>query len=97
MFYVLFTLLYVHSRFAIIVMGKRELVFLLSLFSWCLMIFMRLFLAALWVCLQFVIVVFPRHIHYFLLFAFGIINSPGIVFSVLFDNWTIFWMLSRCW
>ena len=30
------TLLYVHSSFAIILMGKRELVTLLSLSSWCL-------------------------------------------------------------
>ena len=30
------TLLYVHSSFAIILMGKRELVALLSLSSWCL-------------------------------------------------------------
>ena len=32
------TLLYVHSSFAIILMGKRELVALLSLSSWCLVI-----------------------------------------------------------
>ena len=30
------TLLYVHSSFAIILMGKRELVAMLSLSSWCL-------------------------------------------------------------
>ena len=30
------TLLYVHSRVAIILMGKRELVALLNLSSWCL-------------------------------------------------------------
>ena len=30
------TLLYVHSSFAIILMGKRELVALLSLSFWCL-------------------------------------------------------------
>ena len=30
------TLLYVHSSIAIILMGKRELVALLSLSSWCL-------------------------------------------------------------
>ena len=41
-------------------MGKRELVALLSLSSWCLVI-VWLFLAVLWVCLQFVIVVFPDH------------------------------------
>ena len=49
-------ILYVHSNFAIILMGKRELVALLSLSSWCLVIDMWLFLAVPWVCLQFVIV-----------------------------------------
>ena len=38
------TLLYVPSSFAIILMGKRELVDLLSLSSWCLVIVARLFL-----------------------------------------------------
>ena len=59
------TLLYVHSSFAIILMGKRKLVALLSLSSWCLMVVVWLFLAVPWVCLQFVIVVFPDHTHYF--------------------------------
>ena len=40
-------------------MGKRELVALLGLFSWCLVIVVWLFLAVPWVCLRFVIVVFP--------------------------------------
>ena len=53
------TLLYVHSSFAIILMGKRELVSLLSLSSWCLMIVGWLFLDVPWVCLQVMIVVFP--------------------------------------
>ena len=57
-------LLYVHSSFAIILMGKRELVaFLLSLSSWCLIIVVRLFLSVPWVCPQFLIVVFPDHTH----------------------------------
>ena len=55
------TLLYVHSSFAIILMGKRELVALLKLSSWCLVIVAWLFLAVPWVCLQFVIMVFPDH------------------------------------
>ena len=58
------TLLYVPSSFAIILMGKRELVAMLSLSSWCLVIVVWLFLAVPWVCLQFVIVVFPDHTHY---------------------------------
>ena len=35
------TLLYVNSSIAIILMGKRELVVLLNLSSWCLMMFER--------------------------------------------------------
>ena len=47
------TLLYVHSSIAIILMGKRKLVVLLSLSSWCLMMVVWLFkfLAVLCVCL----------------------------------------------
>ena len=56
-----YALLNVHSSFEIILMGKRELVALLKLFSWCLMIVVWLFLSVPWVCLQFVIVVFPDH------------------------------------
>ena len=61
------TLLYVSSSFAIILIGKRVLVALLSLTSWCLAIVVLLFLAVPWVCLQFVIVVFPDHTHLLLL------------------------------
>ena len=57
------TLLYVPSSFAIILMGKRELAALLSLSFWCLVIVVWVFLAVSWVCLQFVIVVFPDHTH----------------------------------
>ena len=57
------TLHSVPSSFAIILMGKRELVALLSLSSWCLLIVVWLFRALPWVCLQFVIVVFPDHSH----------------------------------
>ena len=53
-----YTLLYVHSRIKIILMGKRELVALLNLSSWCLMMFERLFLVVPWGCLRFVIVVY---------------------------------------
>ena len=56
-------LLCVHSSFAIISMGKRELVALLCLSSWCLVIVVWLFLMMPQVCLQFVIVVFPDHTH----------------------------------
>ena len=57
------TLLYVHSSIAIILMGKRELIALLNLSSWCLVMVERLFLAVPQGCLQFVIMVFPDHTH----------------------------------
>ena len=55
------TLLYVLSSFVIILIGKRKLVVLLSLSSWCLLMVVWLFLGVPWVCLLFVIVVFPDH------------------------------------
>ena len=67
-----YTLLYVHSSIAIILMGKRELIALLGLSSWCLVMVEQLFLAVPWGCLQFVIVVFPDHTH--LLFLINIDN-----------------------
>ena len=51
------TLLDVHSSIAIILMGKRELVALLNLSSWCLVVPPG--------CLRFVIVVFPDQTYYF--------------------------------
>ena len=63
------TLLYVHFSIAIILMGKRELIALLNLSSWCLVMVERLFLTVPQGCLQFVIVVFPDHTH--LLFLTG--------------------------
>ena len=57
------TLLYVNSSIAIILMGKRELIALLNLSSWCLVMVERLFLAVRRGSLQFVIVVFPDHTH----------------------------------
>ena len=60
-------LLYVNSRIAIILMGKRELVALLGLSSWCLVMVERLFLKVPPGCLRFVIVVFPDHTHFLFL------------------------------
>ena len=57
------TFLYVHFSIAIILMGKRELIALLNLSSWCLVMVERLFLTVPRGCLQFVIVVFPDHTH----------------------------------
>ena len=76
-----FTLLYVPSSFAIILMGKRKLIALLSLSSWCLVIVVWLFLAVPLVCLQFVIVVFHDHTHLlFLLYfvCFGCLCSVSV-------------------
>ena len=68
------TLLYVHSSIAIILMGKRKLIALLNLSSWCLVMVERLFLAVPQGCLQFVIVVFPDHTH---LLFFGPVCGIG--------------------
>ena len=57
------TLLCVRSSIAIILTGKRELVALLNLSSWCPLMVERLFLAVPQGCLRFVIVVFPDHTH----------------------------------
>ena len=68
------TLLYVHSSIAIILMGKRELIALLILSSWCLVMVERLFLAVPRGSLQFVIVVFPDHTH-LLFFIFDLVGK----------------------
>ena len=85
------TLLYVHSSIAIILMGKRELIALLNLSSWCLVMVELLFLAVPRGCLQFVIVVFPDHTH--LLFLVKILRnllvyctSNGTQFFVFCDH-----------
>ena len=77
MFYCI--LLDVHSSIAIILMGKRELVALLNLSSWCLMMVERLFLAVPQGCLQFVIVVFPDHTHLLFLNAHLAIFVHGLI------------------
>ena len=57
-------------------MGKRELVALLNLSSWCLVMVEWLILAVPWGYLQFVIVVFPDHTH-LLFFAEMVIRLPS--------------------
>ena len=69
------TLLYVRFSIAIILMGKRELIALLNLSSWCLVMVERLFLTVPRGCLQFVIVVFPDHTH--LLFFMVLLKEPS--------------------
>ena len=86
------TLLYVHSSIAIILMGKRELVPLLNLSSWCLMMVERLFLAVPQGCLWFVIVVFPDHTHLLFLTSLQFILHVNCVKRVLkADN-----ILAKC-
>ena len=75
------TLLYVHSSIAIILMGKRELIALLNLSSWCLVMVERLFLAVPRGCLQFVIVVFPDHTH--LLLGYVQLTNETVVCKIL--------------
>ena len=52
-----------HAAFTGVLIGKRELIALLNLSSWCLVMVERLFLTVPRGCLQFVIVVFPDHTH----------------------------------
>ena len=80
-----YTLLYVHSSIAIILMGKRELVTLLNLSSWCLVIVERLFLAVSWGRLRFVIVVFPDHTHYFFLLN-NTFELPFLLYHLMLNH-----------
>ena len=75
------TLLYAHSSIAIILMGKRELIALLNLSSWCLVMVERLFLAVPRGCLQFVIVVFPDHTHLLFLLQLYLKESHDYIFG----------------
>ena len=75
------TFLYVPFSFAIILMGKREVVALLSISSWCLVIVVWLFLGVPWACLQFVIVVCPDHTHLLVLFTSFIARGSGFISS----------------
>ena len=81
------TLLYVHSSIAIILMGKRELIVLLNLSSWCLVMVERLFLAVPRGCLQFVFVVFPDHTH--LLFFIHPLISVNVYWVHILEKVTI--------
>ena len=58
-------------------MGKRELVALLNLSSWCLVMVERLFLAMPWGCLRFVIVGFPDHTDLLFLSALSLSEFTG--------------------
>ena len=77
------TLLYVYSSIAVILMGKRELIALLNLSSWCLVMVERLFLAVPRGCLQFVIVVFPNHTH---LLFFSVVFAKLSMYPPVFED-----------
>ena len=79
------TLLYVHFSIAIILMGKRELIALLNLSSWCLVMVERLFLKVPLGCLQFVIVVFPDHTH-LLFFSLKASSALFLIKQGVFDK-----------
>ena len=81
------TLLYVHFSIAIILMGKRELIALLNLSSWCLVMVERLFLTVPRGCLQFVIVVFPDHTHLLFLTSFSATRSTFTILVVIIRVW----------
>ena len=90
------TLLYVHFSIAIILMGKRELIALLNLSSWCLVMVERLFLTVPRGCLQFVIVVFPDHTH--LLFMYVLGYWVGIHFYSMVPQFsTVYFVFSQIW
>ena len=82
-----YAVLYVHSSIAIILIGKRELIALLNLSSWCLVMVERLFLAVPRGCLQFVIVVFPDHTYLlFFIYKWPVTNKhimPLSCFSII--------------
>ena len=91
------TLLYVHSSIAIILMGKRELVALLNLSSWCLVMVEGLFLAVPRGCLLFVIVVFLDHTHLLFLyvqFYFNIKMHPKFDNATLYVDYCEIWLVS---
>ena len=66
-------------------MGKRELVALLNLSSWCLVMVERLFLAVPRGCLRFVIVVFPDHSHV-LFFIMNVIRITWHSFNLVLNQ-----------
>ena len=73
------TLLCVHSSVAVILVGKRELIALLSLSSLCLVVVERLFLALPGGCLQFLIVVFLIILTYYFQFIYSKIDMVTYV------------------
>ena len=76
---------------SIILMGKRELVALLNLSSWCPVMVERLFLAVPRGCLRFVIVVFPDHTHLLFLTVYSGL-SGDVVMNFIADRQPTFFV-----
>ena len=75
---------------AIILMGKRELIAVLNLSSWCLVVIERLFLTVPGGCLRFLIVVFPDHTHFLVLLMVDFLRIfQNIAFSKFFEIFEI--------
>ena len=66
-------------------MGKRGLVALLCLSSWCIMIVEWLFLTKPWACLQFVIVVFPDHADLLFVSMKTLLQTPQFMINFIWD------------
>ena len=67
-------------------MGKKKLVALLCLSSWCLVIVVWLFLTIPRVCLQFVIVEFPDHTHLLFLNLYEIGSDQQNIYEMFCGN-----------
>ena len=75
-----YTLRYVHSSIAVILMGKRELVTMHNVSSWCLVLVEWLFFEVPWRCLRFVVVAFPDYTHLLFFFLFLVLSKcRGII------------------
>ena len=76
--------------FAILLMGKRELVALLSLSSWCLVIVVWLFLVVPSLCLHFVSMVFPDCTHFLFLQFQELFSKPCLIKLISKDTYLVF-------
>ena len=76
-------------------MGKRELIALLNLSSWCLVMVEWLFLAVPRGCLQFVIVVFPDHTHLLFFYRPAMTIAVDMGRKANKQNQLLFFIVSR--
>ena len=88
------TLLCVRSSIAIILMGKRELVALLNLSSWCLVMVERVFFAVPQGCLRFVIVLFLIILTYYFLNSYREYDKIQVIHVVEYRQYPFLWHYS---